>query len=86
MKIAGEKVSKWSGLAAAFVLSLPILAYVGWFVQTAYEIGEFGLGYFIFGFLIAGMANLLWAIVLAAVGAVISAIWLAVRPRDILGD
>ena len=86
MKIAGEKVSRWSGLAAAIVLSLPLLAYFVWFVMTAIEVGEFSLGFFLGGLLVAGMANLLWAIALAAVGAIVSAIWLAVRPRDILGD
>ncbi|MBX7527266.1 hypothetical protein [Qipengyuania vesicularis] len=79
-------MSKWGGFAFALVLSLPMLAYFAWFVMTAIDIGEFSLGFFLAGLLVAGMANLLWAIAVAAVGAIGSAIWLAVRPRDILGD
>lgn len=86
MKTAGEKVSKWGGFAFAFVLSLPMIAYFMWFVMTAIDIGEFSFGFFLAGLLVAGMANLLWSIALAAIGTIASAIWLAVRPGDILGD
>ena len=79
MRIVGEKVSKWGGLAAALVLSLPTLIYFGFFIETTIRIGELQLGYFIAGLLLVGIVNLFWATLLAAIGGLASFVWLASR-------
>ena len=86
MRIAGERVSKWSGFAAAVVLSLPILFYLGVYVETVARTGNLELGYFIAGLILVGILNVFWFVLVAAAGGVASFVWLALlslrRSRD----
>ncbi|MBX7540203.1 hypothetical protein [Qipengyuania sphaerica] len=72
-------MSKWSGFAAAVVLSLPILIYLGYFIATTIRIGELQLGYFVVGLLLVAVVNLFWVAVVAAIGGLTSFAWLALR-------